>query len=46
MGDRLNLREWCPKLDHYTGRSILVVITYMTDFAQYPGTVVMGIATP
>ncbi|WP_082713741.1 DUF3850 domain-containing protein [Sporosarcina koreensis] len=41
IGDGLLLREY--KDDEYTGNEISAVITYMTDYAQKKGYVVMGI---
>jgi hypothetical protein len=31
VGDILNLREWDPKTGQYTGRSIAMRISYMTE---------------
>ncbi|WP_025852815.1 DUF3850 domain-containing protein [Paenibacillus ehimensis] len=42
VGDTLRKREWDPNTG-YTGRQVLFTITYMTDYAQQPGFVVMGI---
>lgn len=39
-GDTLSLNEW---QDGYTGRSIEVDVTYVTDFEQKSGNVVLGI---
>ncbi|KAF6602368.1 DUF3850 domain-containing protein, partial [Bacillus sp. EKM417B] len=39
-GDTLSLNEW---QDGYTGRSIEVEVTYVTDFEQKSGNVVLGI---
>ncbi|RXK26450.1 RNA-binding protein [Bacillus velezensis] len=39
-GDTLSLNEW---QDGYTGRSIEVDVTYITNFEQQPGNVVLGI---
>ncbi|VDG18564.1 hypothetical protein [Lactobacillus brevis] [Lactiplantibacillus mudanjiangensis] len=39
VGDRLWLREWD---DHYTGRTTVVTITYITDYQQKPGYVVLS----
>ncbi len=39
--DTLLLREWTGT--DYTGRSIRVAVTYITDYEQRPGYVVMGI---
>lgn len=41
VGDGLLLQEY--KDDQYTGNEISAVITYMTDYAQRKGYVVMGI---
>lgn len=41
LGDSLLLREYNE--DKYTGNEINAVITYMTDYAQKKGYVVMGI---
>ncbi|MGG1362679.1 RNA-binding protein [Bacillus amyloliquefaciens] len=38
--DTLSLNEW---QDGYTGRSIEVDVTYITNFQQQPGNVVLGI---
>lgn len=46
VGDWLQLYEWCPKSKDYTGRVILTRVTYITDFEQKPGFVVMAIAPP
>lgn len=40
-GDTLILREWTGEA--YTGREAVAEVTYMTDFKQRPGYVVMGI---
>ncbi|GEO70520.1 DUF3850 domain-containing protein [Levilactobacillus acidifarinae] len=40
VGDQLNLREWDGK--KYTGFCWIVWITYMTDYQQKPGYVVLG----
>lgn len=40
VGDVLILREWNGD---FTGLSILVEVTYITDYAQKEGIVVMGI---
>ena len=39
-GDYVLLREWWE--DHYSGREVAVVITYVTDYLQMPDTVVFG----
>lgn len=41
VGDMLRLKEW-NNVD-YTGREALCLVTYLTDFAQQPGWVVMAI---
>lgn len=49
--DRLVLREFCPDLNVpqsreggvYTGQEITVEVTYITNFTQQPGYVVMAI---
>lgn len=41
VGDRLFLKEWNNY--HYTGKSINVVVTYITDYMQKSGYVVLGI---
>lgn len=40
-GDLLVLREWTGK--EFTGQAVSKQITYITDFEQKPGFVVMGI---
>lgn len=45
VGDTLVLRE-CSKGGDLTGFSCPVVVTYITDFEQKPGFVVMGIERP
>lgn len=44
-GDVLNLREWNPdqRVPDYTGQDIIALVTYVTDFEQKPGYVVMAI---
>lgn len=39
-GDRLLLREWIN--GHYTKRQTTVCVTYITDYEQKPGYVVLG----
>lgn len=41
IGDRLILREWTG--ESYTGDSYKAEITYITDYAQQDGYVVLGI---
>jgi len=43
VDDILILREYDPKTRLYTGEQIIRTITYVTDYAQQPGYVVMGI---
>ena len=42
-GEYLSLQEFDPTEQSYTGRSALFRITFITDFEQKPGFVVMGI---
>ena len=42
IGDVLILNEWQPA-SGYTGLSVPVIVTYITDFEQRDGFVVMGI---
>jgi hypothetical protein len=41
IGDTLMLREYSNK--EYTGRMVAAVVTYITDYAQRDGYVVLGI---
>ena len=43
-GDVLLLREWDPATERYTGRQCQRLVTYLTDFEQKPGFVVMSLA--
>jgi hypothetical protein len=43
VGDTLALHEWEPSTEKETGRHAFVRVTYMTDWKQRPGFVVMGI---
>lgn len=43
VGDCLRLIEWDPATAKPTGRGLLCAVTYLTDFAQVPGYIVMGI---
>ena len=43
VGDKLVLQEFDPTIQDYTGRQEDFLVTYMTDFQQQPGFVVMGI---
>ena len=42
VGDYLLLKEY-NKIEQYTGRMLVVRVTYITDFHQKEGYVVMGI---
>ncbi|MBQ0838093.1 RNA-binding protein [Lactiplantibacillus pentosus] len=42
VGDYVKLREYAPWLDGYTGNEAVEQITYMTDYHQEPGYVVLG----
>lgn len=44
VGDTLLLREWEPAKEAYTGRRCRRLVTYITDFQQKPGFVVMSLA--
>jgi len=43
VGDVLLLQEYIPSEDKFTGRVLDRKITYITDYAQQEGYVVMGI---
>ena len=43
VGDRLVLHDYDPKNELYSGYSWDGEVTYITDFEQKPGYVVMGI---
>lgn len=43
-GEILVLKEWDEIEEAFTGRSLTRVITYMTDFEQKPGWVVLGLS--
>lgn len=43
VGDILILQEYDPDQDKYTGNELEVTVTYITNFAQKEGYVVMGI---
>ena len=51
MGDYLTLREYLPHRNHYTGRSLTVLVTYILEgenavsYGVAPGFVVMGFRT-
>ena len=44
VGQLINLKEWDPEKERYTGREEKVKIQYITDFQQKEGYIVMGIA--
>ena len=43
VGDMLSLYEWCPEEHQYTKECVIVEVTYITDFGQPEGQVVMAI---
>lgn len=45
VGDQLVLQEWHAETERYSGRDIIVEVTYITDFPEglRPGFVCMGI---
>lgn len=43
IGDYINLREWDPDKQEYTGGHLVKQICYMTDYQQKDGYVVLGI---
>ncbi|EZP75026.1 ASCH protein [Parageobacillus genomosp. 1] len=43
VNDLLLLQEYNPKTQEYTGRELLVEVTYITDFGQPKNQVVMSI---
>lgn len=42
VGDEVMLKEFDPSKKEYSGRAILVLITYLTDFNQKQGFVVFS----
>jgi ASC-1-like (ASCH) protein len=44
VNDLLLLQEYNPKTEEYTGRELLVEVTYITDFGQPDNQVVISIA--
>lgn len=42
VGDSVQLEEYDPQLNVYSGRAIVVEITYVTPFGQPDGQVVFG----
>jgi len=43
VGDTLQLWEWLPEAKTHTGEYVIAEITFVTDFEQKPGYVVLGI---
>jgi len=43
VGDMLCLYEWCQETQQYTKECVIVEVTYITDFGQPEGHVVMAI---
>ena len=43
VNDLLLLQEYNPETEEYTGRELLVEVTYITDFGQPENQVVMSI---
>lgn len=43
-GDTVTLQEWDNRKRSYTGNTVEVEITYVTNYEQQPGWVVFGIA--
>lgn len=43
VGDVLRIREWCPTKQSYSGRECYRRVTYMTDFEQKEGFVVLSL---
>lgn len=42
VGDLLILKEYDPETNNFTGRNMIVEITYMTDYMQKEGYMVLG----
>ena len=42
IGDKLVLKEYDPKTDSFTGQSFVTEITFITDYQQKEGYVVLG----
>lgn len=42
VGDTLVLKEYDPKTDKFTGINMLAEVTYITDYMQKDGYVVLG----
>jgi hypothetical protein len=45
-GDTLVLQEWCPGTEQFTGRECQRIVTYITNYGQLKGHVVMAIKPP
>ncbi|ORJ53953.1 RNA-binding protein [Levilactobacillus brevis] len=43
VGDMLILKEWIPDIQIHTGKELARKVTYITDYQQKPGYVVMSI---
>jgi len=43
VGDLLNLREYYPNDDAYSGRTVVREVVYMTDYGQQDDYIVMGV---
>ncbi|GEO68048.1 ASCH/PUA domain-containing protein [Levilactobacillus spicheri] len=43
VGDMLILKEWVPENKRYTGKIVARKVTYITDYQQKPGYIVMAI---
>ena len=43
VGDRLCIREYFPTTARYSGKELMFKVTYVTDFMQKEGNVVMGV---
>jgi len=46
VGDYLSLREWDVEKERYSGKSVGRVVSYMTDWKQQEGYVVLAIRRP
>ena len=45
LGDTLNLLEWIPESEQFTGRNVSFLVTYIMDSEELkPGFVVMGLS--
>ena len=43
VGDTLVIQEWCPKKRDFTSHECRAVISYLTEWQQHKGNVVLGI---